>query len=180
MNGIVEIPNFLSKTECQHYMDIIDMCLDKPDVMREQLYEGRVKLPDLAKKITLNVKETVLCDNTFYFNRMKNKSKMGVHLDKAEDIYNATFLIYLNESENWIGGETQFFNDYLGREIDYSLKPKEGTAVVFDIGIPHAVSQVEYASNTNSRRYTIITDVRIKRSILLRNKKLNSLLNTDR
>ena len=157
---MVVIESFLSKTECQHYKDLIDLVFLSPEVMIEQMSDGRLIIPELQNRIMASNNNITLCNNQFYFNRMRVGRNMNVHVDQAEEFYNATCLIYLNEE--FEGGDTEFYKDYLGREEPFDIvKAKTGKMIIFDINIPHAVSKVLSIKNNENYRYTIITDIRI-------------------
>lgn len=138
---IVEFKDVLTNEECERYINEIENSTHtRPfttssnfkniKYIDEQLanyFYDKVKIGKRANKYIMCAKYTsgqnfnIHTDTGIYFNK------------KYKEYSKYTLLIYLND--NFDGGETIFYDDSL-KEIK-RIKPKKGSAIVFDMDIFH-------------------------------------------
>ncbi len=157
---IIEIDNFLSEEECDSLLNDriskFDLAISHyPQYYRNnsRLVEDNLSLStDLFKKVSSldidELKPAVRLNEKLRFCAYKRgqeftKHKDGVYYPSDDQASCLTFLLYLNNSEEFVGGETNFFSTKSTNECMLKILPKKGKLVVFDHTIWHNGGKVE-------------------------------------
>jgi len=139
MNSILEVKNYLTKTECSDILNIMNQT--EFDNVRQPPHwidsVKRIKFPEhLINAVTLDLQNTV---QTFY--KVKFKKQHNLHT------------VVCNTGKSML----PWHNDYEGGELsvpslNFEKKPERGTLISFRDGdTPHAVKTIN-----SGTRYTII------------------------
>ena len=160
MNSILEVKNYLIKTECSDILNIMNQTEFDNDRQPSHWVDSikRIKFPEhLINAVTLDLQNTV---QTFYkvkFKKQHNlhtvvwntgKSMLPWHIDYGAKLEfperDYVSLIYLND--DYEGGELSV------PSLNFEKKPERGTLISFRGGdTPHAVKTIN-----SGTRYTII------------------------
>ena len=150
MKNVIVVENFLSEEECAYYRKIIDDGYKKQSLQliakREDIVNKFVvdHLDDL-RMINLNGDTTKGVHNDVTLSR--SSKALPRHKDKVirkDDKWK--LLIYLNDVKE--GGGTIFYEDMKTKE-GFKVHNKIGSAVFFDISLPHAGERI------SEQKYTI-------------------------
>lgn len=84
----------------------------------------------------------------------------GVHHDKddASEHSRLTFMIYLNDGEEFLGGATRYYTDRSGSKLLRSVRPRRGACIIFDHALWHDGEAV-----TRGTKYVLRSDVMYRR-----------------
>ncbi|MEP5341396.1 MAG: 2OG-Fe(II) oxygenase [Algibacter sp.] len=118
------------------------------------------------KKLNINgLDEIIGVNNRFRFcryqkNQLFSKHKDGVHYpnDRHESKY--TFLLYLNNQDDFIGGDTEFFTSKYDEKPTKIIKPKRGKLVIFDHSIWHQGAEIIFGN-----KYILRSDIYVDRQV---------------
>ncbi len=159
-DGIFTIKNFLSSEECQHWIDFSEeqgfeaatvqlgqQTVSMPQVrnnyrfihddhdLAQQLWD---RLPQAAQPpietgypIGLNERFRFY---KYYAGQQFRRHKDGSFIRHIHEWSAYTFMVYLNDAEEVLGGETRFDNDI--------ISPRQGMALIFKHELPHEGSMV--------------------------------------
>lgn len=61
----------------------------------------------------------------------------GVYHASSDERSQLTFMIYLNDGDEFTGGATRYYTDRSGRELLRSVRPRRGACIVFDHALWH-------------------------------------------
>lgn len=167
---IIEIDQFLSEVECDtlllhrkhkfekaisHYPKYYrnnNRLEEDNDVLASHLLQ-KVKLLGIEE---LKMMKQLNCKFRFcqYNSGQKfSKHQDGVYFHSNTEASQLTFLLYLNDSNEFDGGETQFFNSKTDGRIIHEVKPTKGKLVIFDHQIWHNGGEVQ-----NGTKYILRSD----------------------
>lgn len=96
-----------------------------------------------------------------------NKHLDGVHYRSRTIQSKLTFMIYLNDNEDYRGGRTLFFNSKEDDTIIESFEPDAGDLIIFDHNLWHSGEKVE-----QGEKYILRSDI-LYENIDLKNKSCN-------
>ncbi|VUD66798.1 hypothetical protein TDB9533_03698 [Thalassocella blandensis] len=98
------------------------------------------------------------------FCKYSNLQSFSIHQDgvfypdsECESVF--TFLLYLNDAEEWEGGETSFYSDQYGARLLASYKPAAGDVAIFDHKLWHSGEKV-----LGGEKYILRSDVIYRRA----------------
>jgi hypothetical protein len=138
-NLILLYDNFLTKEECNKYINAFEKEKDKSKQFRDT-FTIKIKDDSLLNKLKteFNISKFITPHNLEIVMWPKN-SFMGLHYDTGDLL---AFIIYLND--NFVGGETV---------IDKKqIEPKTGRVIIFSNGrLEHSVNKIQEGT-----RYTLI------------------------
>ena len=138
-NLILLYDNFLSKEQCNKYIDLFNNEKNKVKQYRNT-FTLQIKDPTLLNKLKLEFKmDKLLTPDNLEIVKWPKDSFMKLHYDEKDLL---AFIIYLND--DYIGGET----------IVDKIKviPKTGKVIIFSNGrLEHCVNKIEEGT-----RYTLI------------------------
>jgi WD40 repeat protein len=171
---IIEIENFLSDVEVDTLLNSRVNKFSKAISHYPKYYRNNDRLVednlDLATKLfdRLNSienmdakvkKEFVSLNDRIRFCSYRSgqefsKHQDGIYYPNDQQKSKLTFLLYLNGTEEFHGGETNFFKEKMDVEPIASISPKKGMLVVFDHRIWH-----QGASISDGTKYILRSDI---------------------
>lgn len=117
----------------------------------------------------VNGGDLVGINSRFRFCKYSNHQSFSIHQDgvyypdnESESVF--TFLLYLNDAEEWAGGETSFYSDQYGAKQLASYKPVVGDVAIFDHKLWHSGERV-----LAGEKYILRSDVIYKRAVVQTN-----------
>ena len=155
-NTIWTVDGFLSKEQCEYYIDRID---NKTGIIpfTDSGYFKNDKYTDvqLTEYLYRKLKKTgidtdiIRANNLIMTGKYLPGDKFGLHTDtglfydsKTKEKSSHTLLIYLNDDLE--GGETVFYDDKFNQTK--IILPKQGKALLFDISLWHQGSEIIYGN----------------------------------
>jgi len=176
---IVEIDHFLSDIEIDKLLNTRINCFTKASSHYPEYYRNNDRLvednQELGKELFSKMQQFKVIRNAFpnqlnglnerlrfcryQKNQVFNKHQDGVYYPNEYLESKYTFLLYLNDIEDFSGGETLFYTAKNDKSPVKSITPKKGTLVVFDHSLWH-----QGAIITQGNKYILRSDVFVNRN----------------
>ena len=137
-----------------------DRLVEDNDDLSKQFFEK-------LKKFDINDLDEITGINTrFRFcryqkNQMFSKHQDGVHYPNEKHESKYTFLLYLNNQDDFRGGNTEFFSSKYDGEPHTVIKPKRGKLVIFDHRIWHQGAKIILGN-----KYILRSDIYVNRQVV--------------
>jgi WD40 repeat protein len=93
-------------------------------------------------------------------NQLFSKHQDGVHYPNEKHESKYTFLLYLNNEDDFTGGNTEFFSSKYDEKPHTIIKPRKGKLVIFDHRIWHQGAEIILGN-----KYILRSDIYVNRQV---------------
>jgi WD40 repeat protein len=167
---IIEIDNFLTDHECDQLLSDRMHKFEKAITHYPAYYRNNNRLEEDNKTLStdllknakqlnvLELKNALRLNERLRFCQYQQGQKFtkhqdGVYYPNETEASSLTFLLYLNDAEEFEGGETQFFNSKIDDQFIQEVTPAKGKLVIFDHTLWHNGNEI-----TKGTKYVLRTD----------------------
>ncbi len=157
---VIEIENFITGEECDQLLSNRISKFEKAISHYPKYYRNNDRLeednPTLTEELLKKVKQFKLnelenvkrLNDKLRFCQYKigqefTKHQDGIYYPNEKEASSLTFLLYLNDTDQFTGGETQFFKSKTDSQVVHEIIPVKGKLVIFDHTLWHNGNQVK-------------------------------------
>jgi WD40 repeat protein len=151
---IIEIDQFLTPQECDEMLNERIECFEKAITHYPKYYRNNNRIEEnnelLAKRLFERIKPLSIQELgkvkrlneklrfcQYSSNQEFTKHQDGVYYPNSTEASSLTFLLYLNDQDEFEGGQTQFFESKDSETPILEIIPKKGKLVIFDHTLWH-------------------------------------------